>query len=290
MLTLVACQPSSSEDDAGVGAGGGVVVHAGGAAGGVGVGGGEAGGALAGGVGGGSVGGGSVGGGAVAGGAVAGGGMASDGGSPVDGGLADAGQPIDGVVFVHGINGSSADWDVMVGRFRDAGWPMDRLVANSYADPRWGCNSANAMQLSGWVQQLESRGARRVAIVAHSMGGLSSRYYVKNLQGTQHAAVLTTISTMHQGIASACLNPLPVCVWQEVCGSNAFLTQLNAAPATPGPTRWFSIFSDADTTVPAASSMLPGATNIQVSGLAHSGSNGVQDSPIVFEKVLETFR
>lgn len=217
-------------------------------------------------------------------------GSISDAGSVSDAGAGDAGAPVDGVVFVHGLNGSAADWLVMVGRFRDAGWPQERLIANSYSDPRWGCNGDNAMQLSTWVQQLEARGARRIAIVAHSMGGLSSRHFLKTLMGTRRVAVFTSLGTMHNGIQSACLNPLPVCVWQEVCGSGAFLRGLNAPPSTPGPTAWFSIFSDGDTTVPMASSQLTGATNILVPGLQHSGPQGLQDSPVVFDRVLETFR
>ena len=203
----------------------------------------------------------------------------------------DAGPPpVDGIVFVHGINGSASNWDVMVNRFKADGWPDDRLIANTYADPRWGCNTANATQLAAWVQELKSRGATRIAVVAHSMGGLSSRYFLKTLGGTADVAVFTTLGTMHHGLSSPCFSPLPVCVWRELCTSGTFLLDLNAAPATPGPTAWTSIFSDGDDTVPTSSSRLTGATNVLVPGLEHDGADGLQDSEVVYQHVLESFR
>ena len=210
----------------------------------------------------------------------------SDAGQP-DAGAVDAGLAVDGIVFVHGINGSSADWNTMVGRFKSDGFPDSRLIARSYTDPRWGCNGMNATQLSAWVQELAGRGARRIAIVAHSMGGLSSRYYLQRLGGTSSVAVFVTLGTMHHGLSTSCLSPLPVCVWQELCQTGPFVTDLNMAPATPGPTVWWSIFSTADQTVPAASARLVGATNIELQGLAHDGANGLQESQLVYQHVKD---
>lgn len=202
---------------------------------------------------------------------------------------AKSAAPIDGVVFVHGIKGSAADWAVMVERFKADGWPEDRLIANSFTDPEWGCNTLNAAQLASWVDELKSRGATRIAIVAHSMGGLSSRYFIKNFANDE-VAVFTTLGTMHHGLRSPCFSPVPVCVWKELCSSGAFIRELNEAPATPGPARWTSIFSDADETVPSSSSELEGATNVLVPGLAHAGPNGLQDSEAVYQVVSSTLR
>jgi hypothetical protein len=86
------------------------------------------------------------------------------------------------IVFVHGINGSHADFDVMVGRFVDAGWPRDWLVALDYPDPAWGCNADNGAFLDQTVERLRrDTGARTVDVIAHSMGALSSRYYLQRL-------------------------------------------------------------------------------------------------------------
>jgi pimeloyl-ACP methyl ester carboxylesterase len=157
------------------------------------------------------------------------------------------------VLFVHGINGSAADWDPMIARFEADGWPRERLVAHTFPDPAWGCNATNAELIGGWLEELRgATGATRVSLVAHSMGGLSSRYFVRNLGGSAWVDTFVTLGTMHHGLRSSCLSPLPVCVWQELCATGAFMTDLNTPPVTPGPTRWASIYSESDGTVPAA--------------------------------------
>ena len=193
--------------------------------------------------------------------------------------------PIDGIVFVHGLNGKGSNWDTMVARFKADGWPEDRLLAGSYRKPEWGCNETNALELSDWVNTLKARGAKHIAIVAHSMGGLSSRYYLQRLAGTDSVDTIVTLGTMHHGLMTACLAPVDVCVWKEVCMSSLFLSDLNTAPATPGPTRWVSIFSSGDAIVPAQSSQLYGAVNVEVEGIGHDGKKGLQFDEGVYEKV-----
>jgi triacylglycerol lipase len=197
----------------------------------------------------------------------------------------EAREPIDGIVFVHGINGSEKNWSTMIERFKADGFPEDRLIARTYADPSWGCNTSNAETLGGWVQELKERGAKHIAVIAHSMGGLSSRYYVKSLGGTESVDTFITLGTMHQGIFSSCLSPIPVCVWRELCSDGAFIADLNAAPATPGPTRWVSIFSSDDAIVPAKSSVLDGAWNIELEGLGHDGEKGLLEDEAAWERV-----
>ena len=192
---------------------------------------------------------------------------------------------IDGIVFVHGINGSGSNWDTMIERFKAEGWPEDRLLAGSYKDASWGCNGTNALELSDWVNTLKARGAQHVAIVAHSMGGLSSRYYLQRLGGTGSVDTIVTLGTMHHGLLTACLSPVDVCVWKEICAAGLFLADLNTAPATPGPTKWVSIFGSADAIVPPESSRLFGAINVEVEGIGHDGQKGLQFDGSVYEKV-----
>lgn len=190
------------------------------------------------------------------------------------------------VVFVHGIGGNSGEFAVMIADLVAHGWPADDLIALDFPDPRWGCNVDNASLIDAAIDELLTRtGQDRVDLVAHSMGVLSSRYYLKNLNGTSVVNTYVTLGGMHHGNQSACLNPLPVCVWQEICPTRPFLMQLNDPPATPGPSRWVSIFSTDDDRVPVASSRLVGAENIQVSGPVHAGPMGILESPIVLPEV-----
>lgn len=178
------------------------------------------------------------------------------------------------ILFIHGVNGSAANFDAMVTRFEDLGWPAGSLMARTFDDPEWGCNVDNAATIATWVAELEAAtGAPQIDIVAHSMGTLSSRYFIKNLGGTAQARTYVTLGGMHHGLDSSCSPdfPLKPCIWSEICSTGAFVTQLDEAPATPGPTRWISIYGSADETIPESSSMLTGAENIRVEGADHMG-------------------
>jgi len=190
------------------------------------------------------------------------------------------------VILVHGVNGSSADYATMIARLQADGWPADWLFAFDAADPKWGCNVDNAAAIQQLVAHaMAVTGQPRVDLVAHSMGTLSSRYYVKNLGGQTQVNTYVTLGGMHHGLSSPCWNPLPICVWNELCQSGEFITELNADPATPGNLNWVSIYGTADETVPNESSYLEGAENIALEGIEHDGPNGLQERLEAYEEV-----
>ena len=117
-------------------------------------------------------------------------------------------------------------------------------------------------------------------LVAHSMGTLSSRYYLKDLGGTARVRRYVTLGGMHHGLSSACSPDFPFkpCVWDEICARGEFVAALNADPATPGPTEWVSIYGTADSTIPNSSSILDGAENIAVEGVEHDGPGGLLET------------
>ncbi len=190
------------------------------------------------------------------------------------------------VVLVHGVNGSSANYKVMIQRLVADGWPKGMLFTIDFPDPKWGCNLGNAKIVEAVVKQvLVKTGASRVDLVAHSMGTLSTRYFMKNLGGHKLVDTYLTLGGMHHGLTSPCLSPLDVCVWKELCASGPFMTQLNKAPATPGKSRWVSIYGTADKTVPNSSSKLTGAENIELKGVAHSGAQGLLERMEAYKHV-----
>lgn len=214
-----------------------------------------------------------------------------DAGAP-DAGPPDAGLP-DPVLFIHGVNGESANYDTMVARLTTDGWPADRLFAYQFDDPSWGCNLDNATTIAGWIDDiLAQTGASRVDLVAHSMGTLSSRYYVKNLGGTEVVNTYVTLGGMHHGLDSSCSPDFPFkpCIWTEICSSAEYVGQLNDAPATPGALAWVSIYGTADTTIPNASSILVGAENIEVLDIEHSGPNGLLEQEAPYLEVLRVLQ
>jgi triacylglycerol lipase len=201
--------------------------------------------------------------------------------APVDAGSPPAARvPI---LFVHGIKGSASEYAVMLDRLVADGWPREHLAAKTFVDPEWGCNGTNANSIAAWVDELRAKtGAATIDLVAHSMGTLSSRHFLKALGGTDRVRRYVTLGGMHHGLSSPCLSPLDVCVWKELCATGPFVGALNEAPATPGPTRWWSIYSDADGTVPTTSSELAGATNVMIPGVKHAGAGGLLEAASVY--------
>ena len=193
------------------------------------------------------------------------------------------------ILLVHGINGSSADYAVMVQRLIAAGWPPDLLYTFDAVDPSWTCNVDNAAAIDALVSKMMAEtGQDRIDLIAHSMGTLSTRYWLKFLGGQEKVNTYVTLGGMHHGLASPCWAPafLGVCVWSELCESAEYVASLNAAPATPGELHWVSLIGTADATVPNASSTLAGAENITFEGVEHSGPNGLLEVAEVFEEVL----
>jgi triacylglycerol lipase len=183
----------------------------------------------------------------------------------------------DPVVFVHGFTGSSSGYDNMKQWLISQGWPSSYLYAIQYTDTT-GSNVDNAYELQSFVKQvLRQTKAAKVDIVAHSMGGLSARYYVKYLEGAQKVDDVITLGSPHHGTNSSYFG-----LWtegaREMVPGSAFLNDLNRADETPNGSdatsiiQYTSIYSSADTVInPYSSSIINGADNVQISGVSHSG-------------------
>jgi triacylglycerol lipase len=192
------------------------------------------------------------------------------------------------LVFVHGINGSSANFRVMAERLVADGWPREHLYLFDAADPSWGCNVDNAAAIAALVARArEETCAARVDLVAHSMGTLSSRWFMKFLGGHEVVNTYVTLGGMHHGLSSPCWAPdfLGVCVWQELCATGEVIEKLNADPAIAGAGHWVSIYGTGDSTVPNESSHLEGAENIAMPGVEHSGAQGLLEDEATYLEV-----
>jgi triacylglycerol esterase/lipase EstA (alpha/beta hydrolase family) len=128
-------------------------------------------------------------------------------------------------------------------------------------------------------------GAARIAIVAHSMGGLAARAWMR-AYGHARVARLITLGTPHHGTALARFGP----------GANAaqmrrdspWLRALAAGETADVRARIVSLYTHHDNIVaPQDSSELPGARNVAFGGVGHValGSN-----PRVLAEVLRVLR
>lgn len=174
------------------------------------------------------------------------------------------------ILFVHGWNSSGSTWNTMIGRFAADGWTSAELNNWSYNTAQ--SNATTASQLSTRVNSiLATTGTAKVDIVSHSMGGLSSRYYLKNLGGTAKVDAWVSLGGPNHGTSTANL-----CFWNTSCfemrPGSSFLSALNSVDETPGTTvRYRTWWSPCDEVInPDSSVALSGATNTQTACMSHS--------------------
>lgn len=173
------------------------------------------------------------------------------------------------ILFVHGWNSSGSTWTTMVQRFKKDGWRDAELANFSYNSSR--SNAETAAIIAGKVDSIRAAtGAPKVAIVTHSMGALSARYYVRNLQGEGKVDALVSLGGPNHGTTTAYLCVQVAC--QEMVPGSAFLGALNADDETWGTvTRYATWRSPCDEVInPRESPSLVGAANTLTSCINHS--------------------
>ncbi len=108
------------------------------------------------------------------------------------------------VVLVHGIFQSGHSFIPMKKQLEKQGY--DCIIPKlKPADARSGLETL-AAQLQSEIEQKWGKDAE-FHIVAHSMGGLVSRYYLQELGGHEHCQTLVTLATPHNGTKTAYLYP-----------------------------------------------------------------------------------
>lgn len=115
------------------------------------------------------------------------------------------------VIMVHGI--FFRDWQFLNywGRIPKALKQNGALVYYGRQQSSLSVADSAAELKSEILRVMEETGAEKVNIVAHSKGGLDSRYAISKLGMAEHVASLTTINTPHRGcqFADVLLNSLP---------------------------------------------------------------------------------
>ncbi|GLC24094.1 esterase/lipase family protein [Roseisolibacter agri] len=174
------------------------------------------------------------------------------------------------ILFVHGWNSSAATWTTMVGRFKRDGWTDAQLSTFSYPTSR--SNAETAALIATKVDSIRlATGAPRVAIVTHSMGALSARYYVRFLKGDGKVDALVSLGGPNHGTTSAYLC-LSQAACQEMAPGSGFLGTLNQDDETWGTfSRYATWRSPCDEVInPRESPSLVGASNTTTACLTHS--------------------
>lgn len=173
----------------------------------------------------------------------------------------------DPILFVHGWQGDAAQWRPMMARFRRDGWSDRELYAWTFDDRQ--SNAALAARISARIDQvLAATGASHVDLVTHSMGSLSTRWYLKNLARPGRVDAWVSLGGPNHGTQAARLCFSTPC--REMRPGSPFLAALNRGGETPGAARYATWWSPCDEVVqPPSSAALDGAENHQTPCMAH---------------------
>jgi triacylglycerol esterase/lipase EstA (alpha/beta hydrolase family) len=193
---------------------------------------------------------------------------------------------VDPILFVHGYTSNAATWNTTIARFQADGWEANRLFAYTFSSTQ--SNATIAQAVAQRVNEIKAAtGAAKVDIITHSMGGLSSRYYLKNLGGAANVDDWVSLAGPNHGTtwAYGCFFFSPC---NQMIPGSSFLNQLNSGDETPGAVNYGTFWSSCDELInPDTSTILSGATNTNVGCLSHSG---VKDSAAVYAQFRDFVR
>ncbi|MFH8984331.1 esterase/lipase family protein [Streptomyces varsoviensis] len=160
------------------------------------------------------------------------------------------------VVFVHGWHSGPGTWRHMIDKAEEYGYASNEIFPFDYSAFSQQGNGATpikslADKLAAYIREnkLLSRSPDgKIDIVAHSMGGLVSRAYLKQNQGHATTAHLVTLATPNHGTILSYFCPVagPYCDEQarEMDAGSGFLTWLNSGTETPGNTHYATFRSN----------------------------------------------
>ena len=173
----------------------------------------------------------------------------------------------DPILFVHGYGRNSDDWSFMITRFKAAGWTDAELHTVNYGALQ--SNAITAEDIKAKVDNiLATTSASKVDIIAHSMGSVSSRYYIRNLGGDAKVDAWVSLGGPNHGTTTANDCGLLPCL--EIRPGSQFLAALNLGDETPGAVRYGTWWSPVDQTIlPNSSVILTGASNTQTNAIGH---------------------
>lgn len=171
------------------------------------------------------------------------------------------------ILFVHGYTESSSLWKTMIERLEKDGWGKAELTNWTYNTSQ--SNVTTAKEVATKVSEIKSRtGAAKVDLITHSMGALSTRYYIKNLGGTSTIESWVSLGGPNHGTTTANWCFQASCV--EMRPNSTFLNALNAGTETPAPVRYATWWSPCDEIInPHTSVILTGAANTESECISH---------------------
>ena len=150
-----------------------------------------------------------------------------------------------------------------------AGWPAPHVATVDFRN-RFGGNADHAAEIGHAIQRLKAAtSAEHVDVVAHSMGGLATRYYLHFCDGARHVRRVVFTATPHAGTWVAYLAIGGGA--RDMRPGSAVLERLHALPPVPGGVEALCIHTPMETRVlPHRSALLPGVRCQRVWSPSHA--------------------
>ena len=190
----------------------------------------------------------------------------------------------DPILFVHGYSESASLWNTMIANFEKDGYPKSYLSAYSYNTSTSNKTLAETEVKSRVEALKKATGATKVDIIAHSMGSLNTRWYIKFVSGGEaNVDDWVSLGGPNHGTETANFCFSTSCVEMRV--GSKFLSELNAGDETPGAVSYGTWWSPCDEIInPDSSVALSGATNTKTACLSHTA---LTTDKTVYEQVRE---
>ncbi|MEU6763178.1 alpha/beta fold hydrolase [Streptomyces sp. NPDC046853] len=183
------------------------------------------------------------------------------------------------VIFVHGYNADPDVWGSLRDDFKASGYTDADLFSWGY-DTGKSANEVLSGRFAAYVEQVRAQtGAAKVDVVAHSFGGLVTRWYVKYGGGTGKVAHWASLAGPNHGTATA----WACAAWSQACRDmtpGSYVQDgLAEGDETPGDVAYATWWSNCDEVInPDNSVPLDGAANHAAGCLKHNdllGDDGV---------------
>ena len=168
--------------------------------------------------------------------------------------------PRNPVLLIHGIKDDARKMEPLARYLRGQGWDAQTMSLH----PSWGQKGLDVLagQVADFIGENYAPG-EKIDLVAFSMGGLVTRYYLQRLGGLARVQRYVTLSTPHHGTLIAYLLPNVGC--RQMRPGSAFLRDLNADAAQLAQLDFTSFWTPFDTIiVPQRSSIMAQARNVKL--------------------------
>lgn len=168
------------------------------------------------------------------------------------------------VLLVHGFVCNRGLWNPWLGRLQQQGVPFCAVNL----EPPWASIDDYANTIDMAIRRLHAATGQPVLLVAHSMGGLAIRAWLRRSGADDLVQHVITIGSPHQGtwLARFAFTRNG----QQMQRKSPWLEALAATETTACRAKFTCFFSHCDNIVfPASTASLPGANNVHLSGCAH---------------------